>query len=239
MKIVSDILIPIATAIGDFFRDHGATIANTALIGGTVFIVGYGSQKYVESKQGIIIHDQGYEMIKQPNGNFRMWVSDNRYPEGPGSLQTKEYDLYNKPREFTNYIAGVGKERFPNTDASSYADIYLGDTAFKYVYYDRYTVHAALFNSPTIGECLVRTNDEELNKRTLQSFVRNQPQINDTLLERYDNGIQFSLFHSDHDPVNKEDPHEYRPELERLGFRYDDRVDFLRIDFVPRKNSTE
>ena len=197
------------------------------VVGGVsiILIGGYMTYKVSEYKAGVVVHDQGYKLEEQSDGLYRLNVD--------GRLSSRRFDLDNEPRDFAVWVAEIGVQRFGKKWGCSYPIVIVGDSIYKFQFYDRITAHASGFNSVSVATMLTRTDNEELNHRTVRSFESIVlPDITDTLNERYD-GVQFVLFHSDVATNGKEDPHEFRPMLTAKGLRWDDRMILARIDDAP------
>lgn len=197
----------------------------------TLFIGGYTSA-YVsdKGKSGLVIHDWGYELHEQPDGTFLMWVED----ANPPQYSSHVYDLRNDPVACGKKIAEVGVNRFKKYGCS-YPFMPIGDHNLQFQTMMAITAHAKGWNSFSIGVGFPRTDSEEFNRKSYNTFKNvSLPMIKDSLAY-YDNGsaVEFIVMHQDVATNGKTDPRPYKYWFEEDGLRFDNRLSHVAIDLLP------
>ena len=211
------LIAQIGAKMGEFFAWIGqhagkVTVSTVVVVGGST---GYLISQY---KSGAVVHHQGDTLVEQVDGNFRY----QNYKTG--RVYGKSYDIRNNPREFRDHIAEVGEVRFGEKYGCSYHFICMPDSAYQNKYFKHIGAHASGFNSVSVGVMLLRTDNEELNRKVFDQF-QNQalPLIRDSMSYYYD-GLQFIVSHWDVATNGKTDPGpEYIKMMDEAGLRYDNR----------------
>jgi hypothetical protein len=136
------------------------------------------------------------------------------HDQGP-TIKVETVDTYDEALARTTGWAKYTADKFHN--GSSYHYYVVGEWVFKYQEDNAISYHASGVNKGTIGIMIVNTNDQEFDKRSCYTAR----QLVMELDAKYH--FDFALYHSDVAKNGKEDPHEMREYLNKMGMRWDSR----------------
>ena len=156
-------------------------------------VMGFSAIFFTSYKNGLVYHTQGKE------------------------ISCEHVDTYTEAKQYAHAIGGVGISRFGEDRGCSYHYIYAGDWIFKMQADSAISYHASGFNTESIGACLVRTDNENFNKRTLVTARLHLKELD----AKHD--FDYAVFHEDIAKNGKTDPHEFKPWLIAWGMRWDER----------------
>lgn len=221
--------------IADFIRglwtNHSTAIvaATTAVAVGTTFVVieGYEGSRESELKIGITLHSQGDILAEDEDGIFQ------HKREIGGELYGPKFDIINNPSRWGRFLGQVGVDRFGLAYGCSYTVIVTPDSSLWMKRVGGIGAHASGYNSPLVGVMMTRTDNDSLNKLTLWQTRLVISALKDSLDVLFDQDIDLIVFHSDIATNGKQDPQEFRPMIDKLGLRWDNRNREGRIRGVP------
>jgi hypothetical protein len=169
------------------------------LIVGVVF--GFGALVYVPSKDGIIIHDQG------------------------NAIDCERVDEFYEFVKYNSNICTYTQDKWPE-GGCSYRWVVNGDWILENQEEGAKSIHTRFYNSFADAIMVVRTDNEDWNKRT--AYTTRLLLIELNKIHDYD----FVITHQLADPTRKSDPHEFIPWFEKMGVLWDSRPYPRRIESV-------